>query len=412
MLHGAIPLEQHKNLPLIDFVYLLRNYGIMVGVNEVLDFYKGLEKGLAGTLDELFLYARLVFVKRVEQLDSFERAFALYFHNIDLPRVGEDDPELVHTRQFREWLEKAVQSGEIPQSALWTMSRDELMKRFWDTVREQMEAHHGGNRWVGTGGTSPFGHSGHSKRGVRVFGGGQNRSALKVIGDRRYIAYDDGNTLKGANIRQVLGSLKRMVPVGAESDLDLDETIRRTGKNGGDIELVFKRQELDRIKLVLLIDNGGTSMMPYVHLTRLLFSKVRDRFKDSQVFYFHNTIYNTVYRDETRWDGFPLEKLLQYNRETRVFIVGDASMAPEELCSPYGAINFDREDRVPSLERLKMIKDRFPYSVWLNPIPKEEWKHTYGAWTLNRIRTVFEMEDLTLKGIKDAVTYLRRMAMH
>ncbi|MDJ0842183.1 MAG: hypothetical protein QNK37_37125 [Acidobacteriota bacterium] len=398
-------------LPFVDFVYMLRDFGIMTGMKEVLDFFEGLEKGLAGNLDELFLFARLVFVKKPEHLDRFERAFSLFFYDIDLPRVAEGDPELIHTKQFREWLEKAMRDGTIPRGAMWNMSREELIKKFWETVKEQMEGHHGGNRWVGTGGSSPFGHSGMAQKGIRVHGQGGNRMAMKVVGDRRYIDYDSANTLRGDNIRQVLATLKRMVPVGAENDLDLDETIRSTCNNGGDIDLVFKRQELDRIKLVLLIDNGGTSMMPYVNVTRLLFSKVKDRFKDSEIYYFHNTIYDVVYKDAMRTKPLKLDKLLGYNEETRVFILGDASMAPEELMYSYGSISFDLEDRVPSLERLQNIAEKFKFCVWLNPILKEEWDQTYGAWTLNKIRGVFHMEDLTLRGVKSAVDYMRRKAV-
>ncbi len=393
----------------IDFIYLLRDYGILVGLQEVLDFYKGLEKGMVASLDELFLYARLVFVKRVEHLDRFERAFSLFFFNVDLPRVVEGDPELFGTKQFREWLEQAVATGKIPRTAIWSMSREDLMKMFWDRVKEQKKAHHGGNRWIGTGGSSPFGHSGFSQNGIRVYGGSRNRSARKVIGERRYVSYDSGNTLKGENMRQVLASLRHMVPVGPDSELDLDETVYRTGKNGGDIELVFKRQELDKIRLLLLIDNGGSSMMPFVALTRLLFSKVRNQFKDCTTYYFHNTIYNCVYKDERRRMPLPMEELLRFSPETRLFIVGDASMAPGELFESYGALDFDKEDRVPSLERLAAIRDRFKYTVWLNPIPSEEWDRTYGSWTLQKIRGIFHMEDLTLQGIKNAVTHLRRL---
>lgn len=398
-------------LPFLDFVYLLRDYGIKPGLKEVLDFFRGLEKGLARNLDELFLYSRLVFCKKPEHLDRFERAFALFFYDIDLPRVAEGDPELIHTKQFRKWLEEAMRKGQIPRGALWNMSRDELIKKFWETVREQMKAHQGGNRMVGQGGSSPFGHSGMAQKGVRAFGQGGNRMAMKVIGDRRYIDYDSHNSLSGENIRQVLATLKNMVPVGAYSELDLDDTIRATCRNGGDIDLVFKRQKLDRIKLVLMIDNGGTSMMPYVNLTRMLFSKVKHRFQDAKTYYFHNTIYDVVYKDPMRTKPMKLDKLLEGKEDTRVFIIGDASMAPEELMYAYGSISFDKEDRMPSMERLQSIKDRFEYTVWLNPIPKEEWETAYGAWTINKIREVFEMEDLTLRGVKSAVNWMRRKAM-
>ena len=398
---------QPPGLPFLGFVYLLREYAIFAGMTQVLDLFKGLEKGLARDLDSLFLLARLIFVKRPDQLDRFERAFFKYFYDLELPRVAEGDPELIRTKEFRQWLEKAIQRGEIPRSALWSMSAQDLMKRFWDTVRQQMEAHHGGNRWVGTGGTSPFGHSGFSERGIRVFGQSGRRSAFKVMGDRRYVQYDSGNTLKGENMRQALGSLKRMVPVGAEDELDLDETIRKTCRNGGDIDLAFRRRELDRLKLVVLIDNGGSSMWPFVELTQLLFSKIKDRFKECLTYYFHNTIYDVVYKDSRRREALPLNRLLSLSRETRVFIVGDACMAPEELMAPFGSISFQHENAQPSIERLQAISERFPHAVWLNPVPREEWSTTHGAWTLSQIKGLFQMQDLTLRGIKQAVEYMR-----
>ena len=408
----AIPEPEVAVMPFVDFFYLLRNYGILVGLKEVLDFYKGLEKGLAANLENLFLFARLVFVKRVEHLDRFQRAFALYFYNVDLPAVAEGDPELLHTKQFRQWLEQAVRRGDIPRHALWSMSAQELMRQFWERIREQMEAHHGGNKWVGTGGTSPFGHSGFSERGIRVHGQSSRGSALKVIGDRRYVHYEGEHSLKGENLRQALGALRNMVPVGPENDLDLANTIHRTCRNGGDIELVFERQKLDRLRLVVLVDNGGSSMMPHVPITQLLFSKLKDRFKECRTYYFHNTIYDVVYSDAPRRKPIPLQELLRLNRDTRLFIIGDASMAPEELLDHYGAIRFEAEDAVPSLQRLQTLADRFPFSVWLNPIPKAAWSGSFGSWTIQKIKAVFHMEDLTVNGIKQAVAYLQAQSIN
>ena len=272
------------------FILRLREYGVPVSMTDAVDFYNGLERGLAPDLDSLFLFARLSFVRRVEHMDAYERAFAFHFHGLDLPRVAEGDPELFNTPQFRQWLKEAVRKGELPPHALWTLPPDELMKRFWETVRKQAEAHHGGSRWIGTGGNSPFGHSGNASGGVRVFGEGGRRSALKVIEDRRYIEYSDDTSLKSANLSQALTSLKSLKPSGPRDELDLDATIHERARNGGEIDLVFRRALLDKIEVVLLIDNGGTSMLPHVALTRLLFAKVRDRFKRRDTYFFHNTV--------------------------------------------------------------------------------------------------------------------------
>jgi uncharacterized protein with von Willebrand factor type A (vWA) domain len=197
------------------------------------------------------------------------------------------------------------------------------------------------------------------------------------------------------------------VPSGPRDQLDLDATIYESARNGGEIDLMFRRDLLDRIEVVLLIDNGGTSMLPWVSLTRLLFAKVRDRFKRADTYFFHNTIYNKVYKDAQRWDPLPLAELLKRKPETRLLIVGDASMAPEELVYGRGSIDYLAEDDEPSLVWLQRLRDRFRHAVWLNPIPKENWRDTYGNFTLHKIAEVFPMEDLTLGGIKRAVEALR-----
>ncbi|PCI22714.1 MAG: hypothetical protein COB67_13285 [SAR324 cluster bacterium] len=389
------------------FVYLLQEYGVPVSMTYVMDFYKGLEDGLAETLDELFLFARLAFVKRVEHMDAYERAFAFYFYGVDIPKVAEGDPALFQTKQFREWLNKAIKKGDLPRHAMWELSHEELMKRFWDTVREQMEAHHGGSRWVGTGGKSPFGHSGAAVKGVRVYGESGNRSAVKVMGERKYVDYAATNTLSAQNIHQALQSLKNIVPAGAETDLQIDETIRQTARNGGEIELVFTRELRDKIKVRLLLDNGGSSMYPFIRLTELLFSKMQDRFQELKPYYFHNTVYGDIYTDPQRCVPFATSKLLQENPDTRIIIVGDASMAPEELYSSHGSIYFGAtDDAEASGVWLQRIQERFKYCVWLNPIPADEWENSYGAWTINKIRSIFHMEDMTINGIKNAVEYL------
>jgi uncharacterized protein with von Willebrand factor type A (vWA) domain len=391
-----------------DFVYRLREYGVPASLTDTIDFYKGLEKGIAPDLETLFVFARLCFVRRPEHMDPYERAFAFHFYGIDLPRVAEGDPELLMTPQFRQWLQQKIREGELPPHAIWTMEPEELMQRFWETVRKQMEEHHGGSRWVGTGGNSPFGHSGNASGGVRVGGAGQGRSALKVIGERRYVEYAEATTLKGSNLGQALASLKSMVPSGPRDQLDLPATIDQSAKNGGEIDLAFRRDLLDRIEVLLLIDNGGSSMLAHVPLTQLLFSKARDRFKRLTTCFFHNTIYGSVFRDSRHSSMLPTEQLLRRPPTTRLLIVGDASMSPSELIYKRGAISWGVEDTEPSLLWLQRLRDRFRHAVWLNPIPKENWRDTYGRATIQKIGEVFRMEDLTLGGIKRAVDYLSR----
>ena len=281
------------------------------------------------------------------------------------------------------------------------------MRKFWDRLKEQTKEHHGGNKWIGTKGNSPFGHSGNAEKGVRVGGGQGSGTALKVIGDRRYISYAHSNKLRSDNLRQALEAMKHLRHVGAEDVLNLDDTIRETANNGGEIELRFDKELRDRMKLVLMIDNGGYSMTPYVELTRLLFSKLHDRFDNIDTYYFHNAFYEKVYIDQRRIRGYPIEKLMQRRKDTRFVIVGDATMAPEELLSPFGSITgFDLGDPRPSIHWMKQIAGKFKHTVWLNPISRERWGGNYGATTLKKIREVFHMKDLTLGGVKGMVEHL------
>ncbi len=401
------PEAPSYNALFVDFVTLLRDYGVPASPRDLLELNEGLEKGLANNLDELFVFMRLVFVRRVEHMDAFERAFAFYFFGVEIPPVAEGDFELFNTKQFRKWLEEQIRKGELPQKAYWQYDPEELMKKFWDTVREQMESHHGGSRWIGTGGNSPFGHSGNAERGVRVHGESRNRSALKVIGERRYIEYSDKNPLREENLRQALATLKHMKNEGPRDLLNLDETIYRTARNGGEIDLVFERDLRDKISVVLLIDNGGYSMTPFVELTRLLFAKLHERFEDLTTYYFHNTIYDKVWCDYRRLRAHPVDQLLLRRDDVRFVIVGDATMAPEELESHHGAIAYyTNHSPDPSIYWLKRLSDRFPHTCWLNPVSAEEWGTIHGRYTLNRIHELFHMEDMTLGGIKGMVEFL------
>ena len=398
--------KEVSNALFIDFVMLLRDYGVPASPRDLLELNRGLGRGVVRDLDDLFVFTRLTFVRRVEHMDAFERAFAFYFFGIDIPDVAEGDYALFKTKAFRDWLENAIEDGELPEHVRWNMDPDELMDLFWKRVREQLEEHHGGGKWIGAGGNSPFGHSGNASRGVRVGGQSRNHSAIKVIGDRRYVSYSDTNMLRDTNLRQALESMKHMKSVGAYSHLNLDETIRRASRNGGEIDLVFERDRVERMKVVLLIDNGGESMLPHVNLTRLLFAKLQGRFEELTTYYFHNTIYQRVWKDDRRTKPLDTETFLQTDPERRVIILGDASMAPEELEMPRSALYYGEESVYSSVYWLQRIADRFKHAVWLNPIPRTAWDSYDGTWTRDRIREIFHMEDLTLGGIKGMVEHL------
>ena len=392
---------------MLGFFTALRENGILIGITDILTFYRGLSQGLAGDLDRLFLFARLCFVRRVSDFDAFERVFSSYFAGIEIPPVEEGDWQLFETKEFHKWLGEAWQNNELPMHPNF-MDPAELMRRFWETVREQQERHSGGSKWIGPGGTSPFGHSGYSQGGFRIFGQSKNRSAMKVMGDRRYIQYSSDSTLSEDNMRAALAELKHLEPSGPYDVLDIDETIRKTATNGGEIELVFQRAVRDKLKVILMIDNGGSSMLPYAHRTQVLFQKMKTQLKSLQIFFFHNTVYSYVYTDVQRTRAKSLESVLKNDSDTRLFLVGDATMGPHELLSAYGNINWGDEDPEPSILQLKRLREKFPFSVWLNPMSDIQIEN--GSLTVQKIKNLFPMFSLTLRGLHNSVEYLNKMA--
>ncbi len=281
---------------LTDFFYLLIEYGVPISFKYVMDFHEGLEKGLVADMGTLFTFARLAFVKRVEHQDAFERAFAKYFKGIDIPAAAKGDSSLLETEQFKAWLQREIATGTI--RSRWSLSDQELMRRFWETLSKQLEEHHGGVKWIGTGGYSPFGHSGSSERGIRVYGESSHQSAFAVIAERRFADYAGSATLRAENMRQALDSLKDMTHSGPSTEIELEETVYRTAKAGGELELVLEKELRDRIKVLLFLDSGGNSMTSYLPLTRRLFARIKDRFKDLKVYHFHNCIYGNVLSEE------------------------------------------------------------------------------------------------------------------
>jgi uncharacterized protein len=390
---------------MIGFVYQLQDAGIPVSVKYVLELYHALSRGLAANLDELFLLSRLIFIKRVEHYDLFERVFAAFFLGMEGGRGIKDWEELIAGKPFREWLQEQIESGNLSLDDIRELDTEELLARFWETVLAQKDAHHGGNRWVGTRGRSPYGHGGQHAGGVRVHGRSMYRSAQKVIDDRRYINYSEDATLSTENLRQALTSLKSLRPTGPETELDVDETIAKTAANGGEIELIFRRELRNRPRLIVMVDNGGYSMTPYVPLVKTIFNKIRDLFRDVHFYYFHNCIYGAVYSDPPRTMTVKWEKLTSERKSTRLILIGDANMAPSELMASYGSIlDLSNTERRAGVEWLKELQTTFPASVWLNPIQKAHWDGESS--TIRQIGRIFHMEDLTLAGIKQAVAHL------
>ena len=395
----------------IDFFYTLRDRGIPVTPTSFLRLHKALSLGLVQSMEDFYTAARAILVKSERYFDSYDQIFAHHFKGVEL-----HDPTAVELTEIAramldEWLKNPGDMARalgMDEAELQKMTPEELIQYFLDRLKEQTEAHHGGNRWIGTRGTSPVGHSGHHPGGMRVGGQSRNKSAIKVALERRYRDYSQEGPLTEFQMGEALKRLRRMVPTGPKDTVNVDKTIYQTMRNAGEIEIVFDRRLKDRMKIVLLIDNGGWSMEPYVGIVQTLFHYARSQFKDLKIYFFHNTIYSRVWADPQRYHKPELlEDFLRKDPETRLIMVGDASMAPYELIHTNGAIYVDQQPTGASIDRMKFLARTFRHAVWLNPVPQDEWEMT---WTIGIVRQVFPMFELTLDGLEKSILHL--MAKH
>jgi hypothetical protein len=390
-----------------EFFYLMRDSGLPVSPTAFLRFQKALAVGEVNSLEDFYITARSTLVKSERYFDLFDQLFAHHFEGAELPDLAGIDLDAAARAMLEQWLQNpeeiARALGEDPEK-LQQMSPDELIQYFMDRLKEQTEAHHGGNRWIGTGGTSPVGHSGVHPGGMRVGGVSRNKSAIKVAMDRRYRDYSQEGPLTQSQMAEALKRLRRLIPTGPRDQVNIDKTIRETVKNAGEIEIVFDRSLKDRLKVIIMIDNGGWSMEPYVEVVQTLFNYARAQFKDLKTYFFHNTIYDVVWSDPPRiHKPQRLDEFVRFDSATRLIVVGDASMAPYELMATDGSIHLEERSGRPSIERLKQLTDVFPHSVWLNPKPAFEWPWTR---TIGLIANIFPMYELTLDGLEKAVAQL------
>ncbi|HSB04583.1 MAG TPA: hypothetical protein VLK23_05260 [Thermodesulfobacteriota bacterium] len=393
----------------VDFFYLLKKVGIPVSPTSFLRLQKALSMGLINSIDDFYTGARTILVKSERYFDLYDQVFAHRFQGIELKGPDEIELSEVVRGLLDEWLKNPRELAEIlgvKEEDLSKLSPEELIKYFLDRLKEQTEAHHGGGKWIGTGGTSPVGHSGYHPGGMRVGGVSRGKSAVKVAMDRRYRDYSQEGPLTQSQMAEALKRLRNMVPFGPKDRVNIDKTIYETMKNCGEIEIVFDRSLKDRLKIILAVDNGGWSMDPYIDLVQTLFHYARAQFKDLKTFFFHNTIYDYLWEDPPRRaKPFPVNELVRLDPETRFIIVGDASMAPYELMATDGSIHIEERSGKPSYERLWFIAKTFPHSIWINPKLAEEWTYTR---TIEHIREIFPMYELTLDGLEKAVAYMMR----
>jgi uncharacterized protein len=393
----------------VEFFFQLRKVGIPVSPTSFLRLQRALGMGLVNSVDDFYTAARAVLVKSERYFDLYDQVFAHQFKGVEFQEMDEFELSEVARSLLEEWLKDPKAMADalgINEEDLLNLTPEELLQYFLDRLKEQTEAHHGGNKWIGTGGTSPVGHSGFHPGGMRVGGVSRNRSAVKVAMERRYKDYSQEGPLTASQMGEALKRLRNMMPAGPKDHVNVDKTIYQTMKNAGEIEIVFDRSLRDRLKVVLAIDNGGWSMDPYIGLVQTLFHYSRAQFKDLKTFYFHNTVYDYLWEDPSRrFKPFPVDQVAQMDPETRFIVVGDASMAPYELMATDGSIYVGERSGKPSIERLKLIASVFRHAAWLNPVMTQEWHYTP---TIRHIREIFPMYEITLDGLEGAVAYLMR----
>ena len=387
----------------LDLFYGLRDEGVPVAVQEWQMFMTSLEKGLHdANLLAFYNLAKSTLVKSETYYDAFDRVFARIFHGVE--------GELSVSDQLSEWLSDPKNFDgltEEQRKAIEELDADELMRRYLETLEEQDERHDGGGRWVGTGGHSPFGNGGQHPTGIRVGGQSQNRSAMKVAEDRRFQEYRTDSTLDIRNVRLALKRLRHLTREGPNDELDLGETVDETCRNAGEIELIYRSERRNNVRLLLLMDVGGTMEPYYEPVSRLLTALHEERgLREFRPYYFHNCVYERLGTTADLYikDAIPTGALLRrFDERWKVPFVGDAAMHPAELMNPRGNINPRFESETRGIDWLMRIREHFNRVVWLNPNPESDWNHTR---TTQAIREIFPMYSLNLDGIQDAVTSL------
>jgi uncharacterized protein with von Willebrand factor type A (vWA) domain len=391
---------------LVRFFTDLRAGGVPVTLPEFLSLLEALEARVAALSAEEFYYlARLALVKDERHFDRFDRVFAEHFDGAEKlfeKIVAELPPEWL--QQLTERLLSEDERRRVQALGGW----DKLLETLRQRLREQQGRHEGGSKWIGTGGTSPFGHGGFNPEGVRIGGAaGRYRSALKVWEAREYRNLDEKRELGTRNLKMALRRLRRFAREGAAEELDLDGTIDATARNAGLLDLKLVPERRNAVKLLLLLDVGG-SMDAHVRICEELFSAARAEFKHLEYFYFHNFPYERLWKDNGRRfsDTTPTTALLRkFNPDYRVVFVGDASMSPYEIEQPGGSVEHWNEESGRAW--LTRIAAHFPRLVWLNPEPEERWKWTPSVG-ITRELVGDRMFPLTLAGLDRAMRELKR----
>jgi uncharacterized protein with von Willebrand factor type A (vWA) domain len=389
---------------LFGFFLTLRAAGLKPGLGEFLALIESLQKHVViFSIDDFYILARTVLVKDEAHYDRYDRAFAAYFKGIEQVFASFDQviPE--------EWLRLEAMKllSEEEKAKIESLGGfDKLMETLKQRLEEQKERHQGGNKWIGTGGTSPFGNSGFNPEGVRIGGEGGGKKAMKIWEKREFRNLDDDIEIGTRNIKVALRKLRRFAREGAPDQLDLDGTIESTARNAGWLDLKMQPERHNAVKLLLFLDVGG-SMDPYVKVCEELFSACKTEFKHLEHFYFHNFIYESVWKDNRRRNSerIPTFDLLhKFTPDYKVIFVGDATMSPYEILQPGGSIEHWNEEA--GAVWFKRLTDAYPRTIWLNPEAQDRWQYTSSIKTTLDLLDGERMFPLTLDGLSRGIRRL------
>ena len=390
---------------LINLFKTLKDTGVPCTLRELLDLIKGLEHQIAfANINDFYYLSRSILVKDEKHYDKFDKAFEIYFKGIE--RMEDIFQALIP----EDWLRKAFEKELDPEELKKIKSLgglEKLLEEFKKRLEEQKDRHEGGNKWVGTNGTSPFGHGGQNPEGIRIGGPGGQKKAVKIWEQRQYSNLDDSVIIGTRDIKMALRRLRKFARQGNDLELDMDDTIKSTAKNAGYLDIKMVPERLNSVKVIVMFDVGG-SMDPYIKLCEELFSAIKTEFKNLEYFYFHNCIYESVWKDNrrrTQERTLVQDVINKYSSDYKVIVVGDATMAPYEITNAGGSIEHWNEEA--GHVWIKRLSDHFENMAWLNPVPDDHWDYTSSICIL---RDLFEkrMYPLTLKGLEDGMAELSK----
>jgi uncharacterized protein len=390
---------------LINFFFHLKTAKVPVSIKEFLMLLEGMQKKVIGnSVDEFYVLARATLVKDERNFDKFDRAFGSYFKGIENIKGIDIDVPL-------DWLKRQFQrefSAE-EKAAIEAMGGiDKLMERLKELLEEQKGRHEGGNKWLGTNGTSPFGNGGYNPEGVRVGGpSAGNRTAVKVWEQRAYKDYDDQVELGTRNIKIALRRLRKFARDGAEEELDLDDTISATARNAGYLDIKMVPERHNTIKVLMLLDVGGT-MDDHIKQTEELFSASKTEFKHLEFYYFHNCVYDFVWKHNRRRQAerhMTWDIIRKYNSDYRLIFVGDATMSPYEILQAGGSVEYNNEE--PGAIWLRRLIERYPKYAWLNPEPEGVWEYRQSVSVIKQLMSD-KMYPITIQGLEKAMRDLAK----